>query len=522
MTIIIDDQDTVEIHPDTHTASLFGGDPARTADDGRVVIENAAQPGAAEAGKFTKVVPVDVAEIRDGQAVVSYAATEAILADLRTMYEGKRYDLSIPAQAEEAHDGSRKLMKLRTGLEKLRKAHKAPAIELGKKIDTEAERITKEIVTLEKAIDDQIEAEKKRVAEEEAERARLAEERRLKFEADIGGIRAYVEHAKGLPSDRIERGIDLVEAMTFGEEWAEFGSPAALAQVETLKAMRELLSATLAREKIEAEAAAERERLARVAEAQSVENARLEQLRQSIEAQQAALAKQLAEFKAREDAAEAARVQALRDAEAKAQAEAKAKADAESRAVAEAQARADAAVAQQADDEDRIAKRGKYAAFAQAPAPVSRILYGDEPIDDQSYTPLSAAPAPAVEPPSAAGLPETAGPETAAWEDKTDTLRPVEEVDQVWPNEVIEELNLPEPPGYFAAVLFAEAPAPATDEPPITIGTINERLGFTVTARFLENLGFAPTVCKAPGTRFAATHWPLIKDALIAHIEALA
>ena len=521
MTTIIEDRDTVEAHADADTASLFGGDPARTADDARVQSENAPEASAELAAAFaavealdsniTPIVPIDVAEIRNGQAVVSYAATEAILAELRKLYEGKRYDLTIPEQAQEAHDGSRKLMKLRTGLEKLRVAHKAPAIELGTKIDAEAARIKKEIVTLEKAIDDQIEAEKKRLAELAAERARLAEERRLKFEADIVGIRAYVEHAKGLPSDRIERGIELVEAMTFGEEWAEFGSAAALAQVETLKAMRELLTAAQAREKIEAEAAADRARLAQVAETQRIEAERLEKLRESVAIQQAALEKQRAEFEAREAAAEAARLQALRDAEAKAQAEAQAEADARAQAEAADQAQAQAEAAEHAFKTVQIeaeatefhgavqAQANAAAAEPDADGPtdlsddalaampsianqipaveppaaahaaVSRVLYGDEPIDDQSFTPIRyAAPAP--------------GP-----------------------------------------ITFAEQVPAADDLPPLSIGAINERLRvMSINAATLKALGFEPVPAKGSAVLLAGRDWPALKQSLIAHIEALA
>lgn len=492
MNTIIEDREAVETYPHTDTASLFGGDPARTADDARVVIENAAQPGTAnDETECTPVFLLDVAEIRDGQAVVSYAYTDGLLADLRTRYAGKRYDLSIPEHAQEAADGSKKLMKLRTGLEKLRKVHKAPAIDLGNKIDAEAERIKKEIVALEKAIDDQIEAEKKRLAELEAERARLAEERRLKFEADIDAIRAYAGHAEGLTAERIERGIAIVEEMTFGDEWAEFGSAAALAQVETLKAMRELLATAQAREKAKAEAAAERDRLARVAEAQRVENERLQKLADSIAAQQAALDKQRADFEAREAAAEAARVQALRDAEAKAQAEAQALAD------------ADAAAARAADQQRMLDEsRERFLANGVAQA---------ESTAAASFEPLPLGPEPLFAPADAT---ETTGPETAAFEPEIEPLRPVEGVD-------------PQPAESVAAapgpITFADAPAPADDLPPLSIGAINDRLRvLSINAATLKALRFEPVPAKGSAVLLAGRDWPALKQALINHIENLA
>ncbi len=67
-----------------------------------------------------------------------------------------------------------------------------------------------------------------------------------------------------------------------------------------------------------------------------------------------------------------------------------------------------------------------------------------------------------------------------------------------------------------------EAPAadPAALEPTITIGDINTRLGFLVTADLVIGLGFVRQVRIGRGVHFLASEWPRLCDALTAHIKA--
>jgi hypothetical protein len=465
--------------PDEHTANLFDGEPARTADDTPRAPAATHDAESAEGG-FTPVTPIDVAEIRDGAAVVQYAATEALLADLRERFEGVRFDLTTKEGAEAAKDASTRLMKLRTGLDKKRKAFKAPALELGKKIDAEAQRITEAIVALETPINDQIAAEKARLAEIEAARLRAEAERRAKFEADIAQIRAYAEHAKSLPSDRIQRGLALVEEMAFGQEWAEFAESAAKAQAETLVAMRALLAAAQAREKAQAEQAAERARLERVAAEQRAEAERLAALAESIELQARRLAEQKAEFEAHERH----RKEALR----REQEEARARADAE----AEERSRAEAAAAAH-EREVAAAAAAALAALTSTPALPSE---APQPVDAEPAAVAASAPA---------------SSDTGA----QDQPVPAGIVDALADAPTIEHAPGP--------LTFAEPPAPAEDLPPLSIGAINERLKhMKVSAAGLEALGFTPIESKGAAVLFAATEWPSIKAALINHIEGLA
>lgn len=102
---------------------------------------------------------IDTAEVRDGQAIVNYSRTEAALATLREKYTGVQYDLTTTAGDKAARAGRLELVTLRANLEKKRKELKAPALEFGKKIDSEAARLTTDILALEEPIDKQITAE---------------------------------------------------------------------------------------------------------------------------------------------------------------------------------------------------------------------------------------------------------------------------------------------------------------------------------------------------------------------------
>lgn len=142
---------------------------------------------------------------------------------------------------------------------------------------------------VDKLITPQIDA---RQAELDAEREAKAQAEAARKQAHldkIAGVRAYLVHAQGLPSERISKGIELVEAMAFGDDCEEFLSQYEAAKAETLDAMRRLLADVKARED---------------AEAQRLENERmaveLERQRQELAAQAAEIARQKAEQEAAE------------------------------------------------------------------------------------------------------------------------------------------------------------------------------------------------------------------------------
>lgn len=132
----------------------------------------------------------------------------------------------------------------------------------------------------------------KRQAELDAERARKAAGQAFRAAlhmALIDRINGYVDAAHGLASDRITKGVEFVESLTFGAECEEFKPQYEAAQQNTLATLRKMLADTQAAE---------------AAEAQRLENERvaaeLAEQRRALEEQAAALARQ----KAEQDAAE--------------------------------------------------------------------------------------------------------------------------------------------------------------------------------------------------------------------------
>ncbi|WP_019573412.1 DUF1351 domain-containing protein [Curvibacter lanceolatus] len=256
----------------------------------------------------TETEILDRAEINGNTVIVQYSRTEAALAILVNRYQGVVFDMTTTKGDKEARAARLELTTLRTSLEKKRKEFKAPALEFGKRIDSEAARVTAEIEALEKPIDAQIKADEGRRAAEKAERDRLAAERAAMFQAKISAIRACVGRCQGITSERIANGIAQVELIDVSPEaMEEFSGEATLAKTETLEAMRTMHDTAKLRE----------DEAARV-EAQRIENERVaaEQRRQAeaLAAQQAALEQAAAELRAQQEAqkAEAERLEAAK------------------------------------------------------------------------------------------------------------------------------------------------------------------------------------------------------------------
>lgn len=247
---------------------------------------------------------LDRAEISGENVIVEYSATEAALAALRQKYAGIVFDLTTVKGDKEARAARLELTTLRTSLEKKRKQFKAPALEFGKKIDSEASRVTAEILALEYPIDDQIKADEARRAAEKAERDRIAAERAQGFRNRIAVIRSFVGKCSGIASERIAKGIAQVEQVDVSPAaFEEFAAEAASAKDETLIAMRQIMAETKARE----------EEAARV-EAQRIENERVaaEQKARAdaLAAQQAEIDRQARELREAQEKQTSAALQA--------------------------------------------------------------------------------------------------------------------------------------------------------------------------------------------------------------------
>lgn len=274
-----------------------------------------------------------------GTSIAEYSKTEAGLAEIRARMRDVVYDLTTTKGLDAAKRDRRELVTLRTSLEAQRKALKEPALELTRRIDSEAKRITAAIVELEEPIDAQI---RKEEARREAEKlAKIeAERRRIEtIQAAIDVYRRAVADCTGMTSAQIAARRNEIAATRFDEVWpaqfAEFGNDAKAARDSAVIALADLQD-RVARQ--EAEAA----QIAR-------DRAELEELKR---AQAAAAAREEAARRAREEeerrAREAREAEERRQREA-AEAQARAAREAEERAAAERRAAEDARLKAEAD-----------------------------------------------------------------------------------------------------------------------------------------------------------------------------
>lgn len=253
--------------------------------------------------------------------IAEYSQTEAALAILREKYATTVYDVTTTKGMQSAREGRAEIRTYRTSLEAKRKELKAPLLERGRLLDSEAKRITAELLRLEEPIDTAIKAEEQRraaekAAAEEAERQRLAE-----IQGHINAIRdAAVRFASASSEDIDAYMLEMANLEITIEDYAELTGEALQAKQQTLDKLAELHTAALAREaeqeRIKAEREelerlraeqAERERIAaaeraeaeaktkaeqdRIAAEQAAQQAELDRQRRELEAQQAAAAK---------------------------------------------------------------------------------------------------------------------------------------------------------------------------------------------------------------------------------------
>lgn len=287
----------------------------------------------------------DIIELdRPLAALVEYSPTAAALAELRQRFEGVAFDLTTTKGDKEARAARMELVKLRTGLEAKRKELKQPALERSRLIDSEAKRITEEILQLEQPIDEQIKAaeaakEIERKAKAEAEAARIA-----RHQARIAEISAAATGHGKAGSATLAEAIRQVEALEITEAvYEEWVTPAQMAKENTLRVLHDLLDAALYREEEARQLAATRAELNRQREQQeaaaraiAAAQAEADRIAAATRAEADRIA---AEERAELDRAAAAAREMLERRAAEERAAARKRLDDEAQAAAEAQAR---------------------------------------------------------------------------------------------------------------------------------------------------------------------------------------
>lgn len=244
---------------------------------------------------------VELAEVTN--AVAEFDRVAAGLAALREKYQGVIYDVTTTGGMKDAKEARLAVREPRFEVERIRKAAKAPILALGKKLDSEAARITAELLKIEEPIDTVIKAEEARKEAEkqakiEAEMRRVADlQERV---AELRGNRALSSHSgSGLIAGHV---ADL-EKILVDDSFQEFRQQAEDAKASGLSWLRELHAAALAHEAEQKRILAEREELARL-RAEQAEREAQDRARRAAEDR---AAQQAREAEARKQAEELAR-----------------------------------------------------------------------------------------------------------------------------------------------------------------------------------------------------------------------
>lgn len=231
--------------------------------------------------------------------IVEYSPVDAAIAELRQRYADVLFPVETKQGMKDAKEVRSKLVKLRTGLEAMRKEIKEPALRRTQAIDAEAKAITAAIRAIEEPIDAQIKAEEARIeAEKEAKAAKLAE-----IQGKIDGIRGLPLAVAGCTSDEIAAERDALDAFEPVEEvFGELLADCIEAKRECILALCDLYDRVLKQELAAEAVKAEAERVAQVEREAA---AKLAAEREAFEAEKAAYEAEKAAFEAQRRAAAA-------------------------------------------------------------------------------------------------------------------------------------------------------------------------------------------------------------------------
>lgn len=185
------------------------------------------------------------------------------LKDLQQRFGGVVFDVKTSKGMAEAKSARREVAAPRIEVEKVRKEAKAPILELGRKLDAEAKRITEAIDKIEAPIAQQITAEENRIEAERQAKVRREEQRVADIQGRINDMRSAVNGAlRARTAGEVARILADVEKVVIDEElFAEFKDTAGLAKRESVEEITRIRDEIIAREKREAEAAAEAEKV---------------------------------------------------------------------------------------------------------------------------------------------------------------------------------------------------------------------------------------------------------------------
>lgn len=172
-----------------------------------------------------------------------YNPVAAGLAELKRKYGNIAIDVATPKALDEAKRVRAEIREPRYECEKIRKALKAPALAHAKLIDTEAARITAELLALEAPWDEAIKSEESRKEAEKAAREAAERARVMAITERIAGIRQYVELVASCRTVERMQALQDKLAETSMEGFEEFEDEARQVWQQTSAKVEELLNA---------------------------------------------------------------------------------------------------------------------------------------------------------------------------------------------------------------------------------------------------------------------------------------
>lgn len=226
--------------------------------------------------------------------ITEYNSTAAILAELAERYAKVVFPVATKDGMKDAKDVRGKLVKLRTGLEAVRKEIKEPALRRTQAIDAEAKAITAAIKLIEEPIDAQIKAEEQRIEAEKAAKEAIEKARIDAIKSKIEAIRMIPLALAGERLVVIESELEDLAAYVPGEEFAEFAEEAAAVVAATIASLNTLHDIAETREIEEQRQEEERARMeaarAEASAALAAEKAELAAMKAALQAERDAIA----------------------------------------------------------------------------------------------------------------------------------------------------------------------------------------------------------------------------------------
>lgn len=181
------------------------------------------------------------------------------LAKLKADYTGLVFDVKSPQGMKDAKVARAAIREPRFEVERIRKEAKAPILALGRRIDSEAQRIIAAVREVEKPIDDQITAEEQRIERERQEAVAREMARAAAITARIRDIRDLPLRAVGKTSAQLASLNQQLNVLGTGFDFMEFAAQ----RDEAFNAAGGTL-ATLYRETLRQEEEAEQQRQRRI------------------------------------------------------------------------------------------------------------------------------------------------------------------------------------------------------------------------------------------------------------------